>query len=274
MKKVVLGAFLLLASTLSAQDLGTRPRVIIPLAGRVNSAAGLYLTDVRLDGTPGLLIRVIFHPAGAVASDHDPFIKFACGEPRCFAKFFDMVGEIELIYNVNADIDNLVGSLEIIPDETSSVQVVPDAFARILFAKPGLYSTLNFGTVVPAVTDKMIAQLAAAGPQVILVPGTDMNVRRSVGLRTITPITYSVTVIGSLTGAEREVVSHATLPADYTLYTSIDGLLGQHADVTDDVRITIESGTAVGLYTYTHNINGETTLVAPGVAPEFRARVQ
>lgn len=271
MKKVLFSLSLMVASTLGAQETLTRPRVIIPLVGRITTATGAYWTAARFDGTPGLVIRVIFHPNGAVAKSSDPWMKFACNGPRCLNDFKDIVAAIQ-VGQQPVDIHDAVGSLEIVPENDNTV--LPDVLARIYFLKPGPYTGFNYGTVVPPVTNKMIGELAAAGPQVLLVPGTDLNVRRSVGFVTITPITYSASIIDVATGAERQVVSGATLPADYTLFTALDAVLGQHADTNDDVRITIDSGTAVAYYTYTQNITGEPTVVVPDVAPEFRSRVR
>lgn len=272
MKKVLFALSLIVASTLVAQETPTRPRVIIPLVGRITGGSSGYWTAVRFDGTPGLVIRVILHPNGAVASASDPWMKFACNGARCLNDFKDIVAAIEASQPA-PDIHDALGSLEIVPEEGSG-GVLPDVLARIYFLKPGPSTGFNYGTVVPPVTNKTVAELAAGGPQVLLVPGTDTNVRRSVGFVTITPITYSASVINVATGAERPVVSGATLPADYTLFTALDALLGQHPDNNEDVRITIDSGTAIAYYTYTHNVTGEPTVVVPDVASAFRSRVR
>jgi hypothetical protein len=165
-----------------------------------------------------------------------------------------------------------VGSLDIIPDADSD-PTIPVAFTRIYSDIPNAPSAvppslLPFGsTIREVIPAEWIAeqQAAPAEKRIVYIPGGSPAVRRSVGIRTLTPVTYSAKLIFE-PGSEITAITGATLPANFTLLQSLEQFLGRPVLPSDDVRIVIESGNAIVFYSYTHNVTNEpTVMVAPPV---------
>lgn len=226
---------------------------IIPLVGSARGANGSdFRTSLTMSKWSRRTGRIVFRPTGTVASDADPFIRYQFGD--------NDHGPEELYWeDIVASIGATgTGSLEIIPDriggETSLI--VPPVVARLYnVAEEG-----TFGSRVSAVrpaewfTDRATEQSSVG----IQVPAAHGNVRRNIGFRSITEVTYRVSVF--VPGQEVRT-SFGAAPASYTYFNSLDAFVGEPVPANARVFVSMMSGYAIGFYTETDNVTNDPTLV-------------
>lgn len=265
MKRLPLIAFvvvLAVAVSVFADAVPNGPRGIIPFAGStVGSNGPQFSMSVRLYGKEGLRGEILFHPAGQVANNRtDPMWRYSCGPSGICLWSGDIVHD--MLCQPDTPCSGGVGSLEIFPD-AGSEQVVPTAITRLFVLNSSVPGGIaQFGTVVPQIDREewLNAQSQTGATRSLYVPAaSEQMFRRNVGLRTLTDVTYSVytrTVDGVLSAP----IQH-TLPANYTLLQPINDFVGRPVGDMDDVLVTIDSGSAIPFYTYTHNYTNEPTLV-------------
>jgi hypothetical protein len=158
--------------------------------------------------------------------------------------------------------------MDIIPDPDSE-QTIPSVLTRITYWADAFPSGLRpLGTAVPRIiADEWFhQQQEGAGRSSIFIQNLGPTIRAKLGFRTLTPITYSVTVIRNGLAEDTPVVSGASLPADYTMFLPIEQVIGRSLGQFDDVRVDIERGSAIAFYSYTHSVTNEPDVV---VAPAF-----
>jgi hypothetical protein len=248
---------LLSASTLAADAVSVRHKGIVPIigsTGRLIDPHPAFQSTITLYGKQGLRGRIVFHPAGQVANDDtDPSFRYLCASRNCFTS--DSVTASVGITGA------AVGSLDIIPDPDSD-QTIPMAFTRIYYSQGAIPQFLvPFGTDVPRViSDEWVAeqQSGDASHRFIYVQGMYGGAfRTTLGMRTLTDITYSVTIVNQ-DGIKETIVSGATLPANFTYFVPLQQVLGSRVlGFGEDVRVDIESGSAIGFYSYTSNATND-----------------
>jgi hypothetical protein len=221
----------------------------------LNEPLPAFHTAITLYGKLGMRGRLVFHPAGQVANDDtDRSSPYTCGVRTC------VTGDVTGFFGKGP----FIGSMDIIPDADTD-QTIPMAFTRIYYSQVGSGPQIlvPFGTDVPRViSDEWAAQQqnSDAPQHFIYVQGMNPGgFRTTIGMRTLTEVTYSVTVISAF-GDTQRIVDRATLPADYTLFAPLQQILGSRVlTANDDVRIDIDSGIAIGFYSYTSNVTNAPT---------------
>lgn len=228
-------------------------RKIIPLVGSVRGANGSdFRTSLTLSKVALRKGTIVFRPTGTVASDADPFIRFAFED--------NGTGPSELHWDdiVAAIGATGTGSLEIIPDVTGAeTQLrVPPVSARVYnVAEKG-----TFGSRADAVWPaewflNPATQHSSVG---IFVPAAHGNIRRSIGFRSLTPVLYRVVVF---TPGEAEFQARGSAPGGYTVFSSLDAFVGKGVAPNAQVYVDFFDGYAIGFYTETDNVTNDPTLI-------------
>jgi len=225
---------------------------IIPLAGSVHGANGSdFRTSLTITKAARRTGRIVFRPTGTVASDADPFLRYAFGDN-------DDGGPSELYWDdvVAAMGATGTGSLEIIPDrvgDETSLHVPPVSARVYNVAAKGTYGSL-VTAVRPAewFLDPQ-TQHASVG---VMIPAVHGNLRRNVGFRTLTAISYRV-----FTPGEEQLQVTGTAPRGYTYFSSLDALVGRPVPDNAWVSVEIVGGYAIGFYTETDNVTNDPALV-------------
>jgi hypothetical protein len=218
-------------------------RAVIPVAGSTPGAfGGRFRTALELRGVGTMRGRVVFHPAGRVASDDDPSLPYSfAGNP--ILAWDDVVAAMG---------QSGIGSIDIIPDE-GTVDVVPQVVARLYNETP----LGTFGTEAAAV----LPYAYLDGPA-LEVPIPDARFRVNIGIRTFSETKVKVVSYGAngrLLGF-RDV----SFPAGWTMMTTAADLTRETLPPGASVTLLV-SGAAVAFYTVTENqTNDPTLVVAPG----------
>jgi len=249
---------LLLSAPAFAADVSVLHKGIVPIigsTGRLIDPQPAFQTSITLYGKQGLRGRLVFHPAGQVANDDtDPSVRYLCASRNCFHS--------DVPISSLGITGSAIGSLDIIPDADSD-QTIPMAFTRIYYSQGSIpQSLVPFGTDVPRVISDDFAteqQSGDASHRFIYVQGMGSAFRITLGMRTLTDITYSVSVVNA-SGVKEPIVANASLPANFTYYDSLQHILGSRVLANgEDVRVDIQSGSAIGFYSYTSNASNAPT---------------
>ncbi|HSY48693.1 MAG TPA: hypothetical protein VLC46_07780 [Thermoanaerobaculia bacterium] len=244
---------LLATSSFAGEAVSIPHKGIVPIIGTTSSGTSIsqpaFQSTITLYGKQGLHGRLVFHPAGQVANDDtDPTYHYLCAARDC------VTGDVSGLFGKGP----FIGSMDIIPDPDSE-PTIPMAYTRIYYSQGGSVPQIivPLGTDVPRViSDEWAAQQQSgdASQRFIYVQGMNPSgFRTTLGMRTLTPITYSVSVV-SLSGVKETIVSGATLPADFTYFVPLQQVLGSRVLANgDDVRVDVESGLVIGFYSYTSN---------------------
>jgi hypothetical protein len=255
MKRAVLAMTIALCVAVALDAATVAHKGIVPIIGTtIQTRDGVgFDTSLRLVGKPGLRGRLVFHPANQVADDAtDPSVRYACQAFRCLDGSAGMFRAVPMI-----------GSMDIIPDPDTD-QTIPVVYTRVFYGSPSFPpSLMPIGSDVPRIIADEWFREQSEGNTVtsFAIPNLGSGIRIKLGLRTLTPVTYSVTVMQNGVPDTTPAVSHATLPADYTLFLPIESVIGSPLGPFADVRVDIESGSAIGFYTYTQNFTNEPQVV-------------
>jgi hypothetical protein len=253
---VVFVASLVIGTSLIAQNAPEPRKGVVPIVGSTVGANGAFFaTDFKLYGKSGLHGRLVFHPAGQIGDDAtDPSLPYTCAP----ANFCLDGGDIVQAFTHGS---GGIGSIDIIPDADSE-QIVPTAFTRLrTVIRQAPVSITQYGTPVQQVDPDQWQRLQseAGATRTLYIPAVGPTFRRSVGFRTLTDISFSI-----YTRTTSGAVSHPiqrTLPGNFTLLQPLDQFVGASVGPSDDVRITIDSGSAIAFCSYTHNVTNEPTLI-------------
>jgi hypothetical protein len=232
---------------------------IVPLVGSVRGANGSdFRTSLTMSKAALRKGRIVFRPTGTVASDADPFIRYLFGDNNA-------AGPQELYWDdiVAAIGASGTGSLEIIPDRIGEETAlrVPNVSVRVYnVAEKG-----TFGSHTDAVRPaewflNPVTQQAGAG---IFVPAAHGNVRRNIGFRTLTAVSYAIDLV--VPGVENRRF-RGSAPANYTYFSSLDAFVGEAVPANAQVYVSFQFGYGIGFYTETDNITNDPTVVVQSPA--------
>lgn len=215
-------------------------RAVLPIVGSTPGAfGGQFRTSLIMHGTKEQKGRLVFHPAGKVASDGDPSMAYAftaTSTPLVFDDVVQAMGQSGL------------GSIDVIPDEDAS-QDVPDMEVR-------LYNDTSIGTFGTSVPAAFPYEYLSPWPMNIIVP--DARFRLNIGLRTLTNTTIKVLVFSS----ERRLrdLKDLAFPAGWTQMSAASEFVRTPLAPGETVTL-LFTGTAIPFYTITENRTNDPTLV-------------
>jgi hypothetical protein len=256
MNRVVLAVTIAISSAVAIDAATVAHKGIVPIIGTtIQTREGVgFDTTLRLVGKPGLRGRLVFHPANQIADDAtDPSVRYSCQAFRCLDGSAGMF---------RASVP-MIGSMDIIPDPDTDPSI-PVVYTRVFYGSPSYPpSLMPIGSDVPRIiADEWFREQSEGNsPTSFAIPNLGLGIRIKLGLRTLTPVTYSVTLMQNGLADTTPAVSHATLPADYTLFLPIESVIGSPLGPFADVRVDIESGSAIGFYSYTQNFTNEPQVV-------------
>lgn len=217
-------------------------RAVFPVVGSTPGAfGGQFRTALELRGSAAEKGRIVFHPAGRIASDDDPSIPYAFTDSRVLS-FDDIVARLG---------QSGIGSLEIIPD--------PDSLDRVPHAQIRLYNETSIGTfgtygnpVLP------FDYLRPAGFQVSV---PDARFRLNMGIRTYTPT--RVQIIFQRADGRLDGLKELSFPAGWMEMKPAAEFTGKALEAGHVMSVAIVEGTAVPFYTITENRTNDPTLIVP-----------
>ncbi len=206
---------------------------ILPIVGSATGAfGGQFKTSIRLTATTGQQSgRIVFHPAGSVASDSDPSVRYG----------FNGVGDSLFYEDVVAQLGRTgIGTIDIVPDENAS-QILPEVEARLFNDTPigtfGGYESVVFPFDYLS-TPSMTVQIPAGAFRV------------NVGVRTLTATNLRVLIYG--TDKRLRGFHDATFPADYMTMGNLEQMIGENL-VAGESFAMFFSGSAIPFHTITEN---------------------
>ncbi len=208
-------------------------KAVLPIVGSAVGAFGSrFKTSLKLTATTGFQRgKVVFHPAGAVAADGDPSIRYDFGGVGESVFFEDVVAEMG---------QGGIGTLDIVPDEDAS-QIIPEAEARLFNDTVGG----TFGTYESPVFPFDYLN----GPSMTVeIPVGSFRV--NVGLRTLTDVTARILVYG--TDKRLREFRAATYPADYMTMGNVAQMIGRDLAAGESFTILFD-GAVIPFYTITEN---------------------
>lgn len=238
------------------QLLRTVRRTIVPIAGTVAGANGsLFRTSLSLHRRGNSLNgRLVFHPAGKVASDSDPFVRYDFSDGTTVIDFDDFGAAIGQTGR---------GSIDVVPDEG------PDAYAPSVDVR--LYNdgpAGRFGAYTRAVWPGNFIKPVGDS---FIVPAATFRV--NVGFRTLTD-TIVIAAVEDSTG-HRTAEKFLTLPADWTEFNALQTLFdGTSINQGDIVSFRPYQGSFIAFHTFTDNTSNDPEFFVPdaGTTPSFVAR--
>ncbi|HEX2834894.1 MAG TPA: hypothetical protein VHW00_17910 [Thermoanaerobaculia bacterium] len=221
-------------------------KAVIPIAGSTAGAfGGKFRTSLELRGSGAMRGRVVFHPAGRVASESDPSLPYTFTSSNPSVAWDDVVEAMG---------QSGLGSLDIIPDDTS-VDTLPQIVAR-------LYNDTNIGTFGTEVA--AVLPYHYVGGRSLEVPIPNARFRTNIGIRTFGET--KVKVVTYAANGKLEGFRDVTFPAGWTMMTTAADL--SRETLTPGASVTLlVSGPAVAFYTITENqTNDPTVIVAPSAS--------
>jgi len=224
---------------------------VVLLAGSVRGANGSdFRTSLRLGNITGTKGRIYFRPVGTTPSAADPSIRYEFGNDSAAPDLYwpDVMAAMGATG---------IGTLEIIPDTRPEWDVipVPNTNAHIYNVTP----QGTFGSRVPAILPAEWLREEFPHTRWITIPAQQGNYRRNAGFRTLTEVRYTVRVTEP--GQKTPNLPVLTVPANTTVFGSLDDLAGFPVSNAAQVTIHFRSGHAIGFYTYTENSTNDPTLV-------------
>jgi hypothetical protein len=213
---------------------------VVPIAGSTAGAfGGRFKTSLRLvSNGPEERGRIVFHPAGAVATASDPSLSYSLGAAGEAIVFDDIVAQMGRTG---------VGSLDIVPDADAS-SVLPNVEARLYNDA----ATGTFGTFTNAVYPIDYLEPPAL---TFTIPSEPFRI--NLGLRTLTTARAKALIYG-LNGRLRDF-RDLEWPADYTILGTVSQILGQSVEPGEVVTILFD-GAAIPFYTLTENRTNDPAL--------------
>ena len=220
-------------------------RAILPVVGSTAGAFGgkfrtsLILRPIAQDQRG----RLIFHPAGQVAKDDDPSIRyeFPNGTPLMWDDIVETMGQ------------SGIGSLDIVPDETGS-SIVPAIEAR-------LYNETSFGTfgtlAAPAYPYDYLRPLGME----VTIPENEKS-RINIGFRTLTETKMRILVYSAV--GQLLSFHDVTYPAGWMQMTSANEFTGKTLQKGQVVQVQF-TGSVIPFHTVTENSTNDPTLVVGAV---------
>ncbi len=209
-------------------------KAVLPIVGSGPGAfGGRFKTTLRLTSNgPDERGRLVFHPAGAIASPDDPSVAYG----------FDAgLGQTVVFDDVVAQIGRSgIGSLDIVPD--------PDAASAVPTIEARLYNDTpngTFGTSTPAFYPFDYRQAPTLS---FTIP--DSQFRINLGLRTLEPVSARALIYG-LGGRLRDFTD-LSWPAGYTIIGPVNQVIGREVAAGETVQMFFE-GAAIPFYTRTEN---------------------
>ena len=224
-------------------------RAILPVVGSTAGAFGgrfktsLILRPVAQDQRG----RLVFHPAGQVASNSDPSIRyeFTSADPLVWDDIVAAIGQ------------SGIGSLDIIPDETGS-SIVPAIEAR-------LYNEVSFGTFGTLAAPAFPYDYLRPPGLEITIP--DDRSRINIGFRTLTETKMRILIyspVGQLLSFRDE-----TYPAGWMQMTSANDFTGKALQKGQMVQVQF-TGSVIPFHTVTENSTNDPTLIVVSPRPSSR----
>ncbi|HEX7833623.1 MAG TPA: hypothetical protein VF787_28480 [Thermoanaerobaculia bacterium] len=217
-------------------------KAVIPIAGSTAGAfGGKFRTALELRGLAAMRGRVVFHPAGRVASSSDPSVPYSFTSSTVMA--WDDV--------VEAMGQSGLGSLDIVPDE-GTVDTLPQIIAR-------LYNDTNIGTFGTEVA--AVLPYDYLNGRSLEVPIPSARFRTNIGIHTFSDT--KVKVVTYAANGRLEGFRDVTFPAGWTMMTTAADLTRETLTPGASVTLLV-TGSAVAFYTITENqTNDPTVIVAP-----------
>ncbi|HEX8168990.1 MAG TPA: hypothetical protein VF824_00445 [Thermoanaerobaculia bacterium] len=216
-------------------------RAVLPIVGSTPGAfGGRFRTALVMRGSPDQHGRLIFHPAGGVASDSDPSMRYSFSGPEPLA-FDDVVAAMG---------QSGIGSMDVVPDA--------DSLTRLPEMQVRLYNDTSIGTFGTFVTPVLPYDYLGSRGLEIRIP--DARFRVNVGLRALTGVTVKVLVFGA-DGRLRDLRDR-DFPAGWMQLTSASDFAGSTLAPGESLTLLFTGG-AVPFYTITENATNDPTLVVP-----------
>jgi len=216
-------------------------RAILPVVGSTPGAfGGQFRTSLELRGLASEKGRIVFHPAGKIASDSDPSMPYSFVDVRVLA-WDDVVAAMG---------QSGLGSLEIIPDA--------DSLDRIPQTQVRLYNDTSLGTFGTFATPVVPYDYLRPPSFQLRIP--DDRFRVNMGIRTLEATRVSIVfqrANGQLDG-QREL----NFPAGWMEMKSIADFVGKTLEPGHLLIVSV-TGAAVPFYTITENRTNDPTLVVP-----------
>jgi hypothetical protein len=221
-------------------------KAVIPIAGSTPGAfGGKFRTALELRGVGTMRGRIVFHPAGRVASDaSDPSIpySFTSGSLIAWDDVVEAMGQ------------SGIGSLDIIPDE-GTVDTLPQIVAR-------LYNDTNIGTFGTEVA--ALLPFHYIDGRSLEVPIPNARFRTNIGIRTFSETKVKVVTYGA--DGRLEGFRDVSFPAGWSMMTTAADLTRETLTPGASVTLLV-TGSAVVFYTITENqTNDPTVIVAPAAS--------
>jgi hypothetical protein len=216
-------------------------RAILPVVGSTPGAfGGRFKTAIELRGAANEHGRIVFHPAGKVATDDDPSIEYS------------FVAQRAIVYDdiVAAMGQSGLGSLEIIPGDDSTDRI-PEMSVR-------LYNETAMGTFGTYTQPVFPYDYLRPASMQVRIP--DARFRVNAGIRALEATTVQAIVRradGRLDG-----IRSLSFPAGWMEMKSISDFIGVVLAPGDQVTFSY-TGAAVPFYTITENLTNDPTLVVP-----------
>ena len=225
-------------------------KAVLPVVGSTPGAmGGKFKTSLIMRPTSANQRgRLVFHPAGRVATGSDPSIpySFSHAAPLVFDDVVAAIGQ------------NGIGSLDIIPDEDAS-SLIPSIEAR-------LYNDTSIGTFGTVVAPSYPYDYLRPPPLEVVVPETD-TARINVGFRTLTETRMRIFV----ENAEGTLLSFhdVTYPAGWMQMTPLGAFVGKPLQKGYVVTVAF-NGSVIPFHTVTENSTNDPSLIV--VPPRVSTR--
>jgi hypothetical protein len=209
-------------------------KAVLPIVGSGPGAfGGRFKTTLKLTSNgPDERGRLVFHPAGSIASPNDPSMAYG----------FDAgLGQTIVFDDIVAQLGQSgIGSLDIVPDPDAA-SAVPTIEARLYNDTPGG----TFGTSTPAFYPFDYLQAPSLS---FTIP--DAQFRINLGLRTLEPVNARILIYG-LGGRLRDFTD-VSWPAGYTIVGPVSQIIGREVAAGETIQMFFE-GAAIPFYTRTEN---------------------
>jgi hypothetical protein len=221
--------------------------VILPIVGSTaGSFGGRFKTALTLRATGGdQRGRIVFHPAGKVASDDDPSIPYTFNSSAQEISYDDIVATLG---------QSGIGSLDIVPAE-DAVSFVPEVEAR-------LYNDTSIGTFGTLAGPIYPYDYLRVGVMEVNIP--DSRFRVNIGFRTLTDTSMRILIFN-----EQGTLLHffsVSYPAGWMQMTSAADLARRALAPGQSLQV-VFSGSVIPFHTITENATNDPTLV---VSPAVR----
>ncbi len=216
-------------------------RAILPVVGSTpGSFGGRFKTSLILRPVaPDQRGKIVFHPAGQVASDDDPSIRYQFN------------GAAPLVYDdiVAAIGQSGIGSLDIIPDENAS-SIVPVVEAR-------LYNETAIGTFGTLAAPAYPFDYLRPNALEVTIPESDTS-RINIGFRTLTATKMRVFI--SSPAGQLLSFHDVSYPAGWMQMSSANDFTGKTLQKGQIVQVHFD-GSVIPFHTVTENSTNDPTLI-------------